>query len=257
MNKFLLSSYTLASREVLRFLRQRNRVMGALGQPLLFWLLLGFGFKATFQLQGTSINYVQFFFPGIINLILLFTAIFSTFSLIEDRNEGFLQGVLVSPVSRSSIVFGKVLGGSFIALLHAGLFLIFIPFINLSLSVLDIMALLGIMFLVAFTLTSFGFCLAWKMDSTQGFHAIMMLVLMPLWFLSGAFFPSTGLTPALAWLMKLNPLTYAVDATKHILFKKFEPSLVDLPSLELCLMVIIFFGVIVFALSLLFVRKKG
>lgn len=257
MNHFLLASYTLASREIVRFLRQRNRVMGALGQPLLFWLLLGFGFKATFHLQGTSINYVQFFFPGIINLILLFTAIFSTFSLIEDRNEGFLQGVLVSPVPRASIVFGKVLGGALIALLHAGLFLLFTPFIDLSLSALDIMTLLGIMLLVAIALTSFGFCLAWKMDSTQGFHAIMMLVLMPLWFLSGAFFPSAGLSPVLQWFMKLNPLTYAVDATKHILFKKFETSLQDLPSLDFCLIVIICFGIIVFMLSHLFVRKKG
>src|SRR3989338_8135264 len=256
MKNFGLASYTLASREIIRFLRQRNRVMGALGQPLLFWLFLGFSFKATFQIQGTSINYVQFFFPGIINLILLFTAIFSTFSLIEDRNEGFLQGVLVSPASRSSIVFGKVLGGSLIALLHAGLFLIFTPFIGLSLGVLDILTLLGIMLLTAVALTSFGFCLAWKMDSTQGFHAIMMLVLMPLLFLSGAFFPSTGLTPTLNWLMKLNPLTYAVDATKHILLKKFEIGLMNLPSLNFCLMVIITFGVVAFSLSLVFARKK-
>ena len=256
MKNFGLASYTLASREIIRFLRQRNRVMGALGQPLLFWLFLGFGLKSTFNIQGASINYVQFFFPGVINLILLFTAIFSTFSLIEDRNEGFLQGVLVSPAPRASIVFGKVLGGSLIALLHASIFLIFTPFIDLSLSALDIAALLGVMLLTGIALTSFGFCLAWKMDSTQGFHAIMMLVLIPLWFLSGAFYPATGLTPALRWLMMLNPLTYAVDATKHILFKNFETATLDLPSFTFCLLVILCFGLLVFTLSLLFVKKR-
>src|SRR6188472_251910 len=159
-----LPAFSLCHRELTRFLRQRHRIIGALATPIVFWLLIGGGMGRSFRGPGVSDaggNYLQFFFPGTILMILLFTAIFSTISIIEDRREGFLQSVLVAPVPRMAIVLGKVLGGTVLAI-------------------------------VAFSLTALGFCIAWRMNSTQGFHAIMNLFLMPLWFLSGALFPAEG-----------------------------------------------------------------
>ncbi len=250
MKKFLLPLYTLWFREVIRFLRQRNRVMGAIVQPLLFWLLLGFGFRSTFQYQATSgqVTYMQYFFPGILNLVLLFTALFATFSLIEDKKEGFLQGVLVAPVSRLSIVLGKITGGASIAVFQALLFLILAPLIGLKLDISQLIFMILVLSLIATSLTSFGFCIAWRMDSIQGFHAIMMLILMPMWFLSGAFFPETGLPYALKIIMKLNPLTYAVALIRHV-FYLGQSQLSDLPSLSLSLIVVILFGALTLLLS--------
>lgn len=250
MKRFLLPLYTLWFREVIRFLRQRNRVMGAIGQPLLFWLLLGFGFRSTFQYPNANqVNYMQYFFPGILNLILLFTAIFATFSLIEDRKEGFLQGVLVAPVSRLSIVLGKITGGATIAVIHALLFLILAPFIGLKLNFFEFIFMTLTLSLISLSLTSFGFCIAWKMGSTQGFHAIMMLILMPMWFLSGAFFPATGLPTVLKVVMQMNPLTYAVALTRNIFYLNQQEILIDVPSLKLCILVLTIFGVLTLLLS--------
>ena len=240
---FFLSLYALAHREIIRFLRQPHRVLGAIGQPLLFWLLMGSGFGASFKPMGFSnTSYMTYFFPGVMLMILLFTAIFSTFSIIEDRNEGFLQGVLVSPVSRLSIVLGKILGGACVALIHASLFLLIWPFLGHDVSFVKLLELVGFMFLVAASLTSFGFSLAWRMDSMQGFHAIMMMVLLPMWFLSGAFFPSEGLPGLLKFLISANPLTYALSGIRWLLDPSLDVHL--LPSLSLSLgVVIIFFGI--------------
>src|SRR4051812_43813958 len=184
----LLPAVSLARRELVRFLRQRHRVIGALATPIVFWLLIGGGMGRSFR----GGNYLQFFFPGTVLMILLFTAIFSTISIIEDRREGFLQSVLVAPVSRMSIVLGKVLGGTALAFGQALLFLVFPPLAAPRPPVAGVMLALLFMLVLAFALTALGFCIAWRMNSTQGFHAIMNLFLMPLWFLSGALFPADG-----------------------------------------------------------------
>jgi ABC-2 type transport system permease protein len=138
-------------------------------------------------------------------MILLFTAIFSTISIIEDRREGSCQGVLVAPVSRMSIVLGKVLGGTALAFGQGLLFLLLGPLAGLKLTAGGFVAALGFMLVLAFALTALGFCIAWRMTSTQGFHAVMNLFLMPLWFLSGALFPPRADTFApLRWTMQLN-----------------------------------------------------
>jgi len=205
---------SLAERELVRFFRQRNRVIGAIGQPLVFWLLFGAAFKTSFRTPGSDASYAQFFLPGVAVLIVLFTAIFSTISIIEDRKEGFLQAVLVAPVSRSVMVLGKILGGTVLAVLQAALFLLLAPTVGISLSAGAFLAAIGVLGLVAVALTALGFCIAWRMDSTQGFHAIMSVFLMPLWLLSGAFFPGRGLDAPLAWILTLNPLSYGVSALR-------------------------------------------
>lgn len=215
---FLLAAYTLWLREVVRFFRQPSRVLGALGSPFLFWILIGSGIGRSFQAPGGSAGYLAYFYPGTLLLIIFFTAIFSTISIIEDRREGFLQSVLVAPVPRSSLVFGKILGGTTLALLEALLFLGFAPMAGIHLTAAIVIKASAVLFLNGFVMTGLGFLIAWQFDSIQGFHAVMNLFLMPLWILSGALFPAEGASWWLALVMKWNPLTYGLSALRIALF---------------------------------------
>ena len=229
----LHSAVILAQRDLIRFFRQRSRLIGAVGQPIVFWILFGSGLHATFDPPAwadPSVTYQQFFLPGIIALILLFTAIFSTISIIEDRNSGFLQGVLVAPISRQSIVLGKLLGGTLIAMIQAILFLLLglvtavLQGTSIPLAIASVpqfLLLIVVMILLAFALTGLGFLIAWPMESTQGFHAVMSIVLMPMWLVSGAFFPSPG-EGWLSWLMAINPMSYGVTALQRLLLPVIE-----------------------------------
>ena len=211
---------TLWQREMVRFLRQRDRLLGALLTPVVFWWLLGAGLGKSFQGPGTPTGhgYLEFFFAGTVMMILLFTAIFSTISVIEDRREGFLQGVLVAPVGPVALVLGKVLGGTTLAVGQAMVFTAFAPLIGLTLSVTAVAWLVLVMTLSALALTALSFVFAWWMNSSQGYHAIMNLVLLPLWLLSGAVFPLAGASAPLRWVMRLNPVTYGVTAIRHGLY---------------------------------------
>jgi ABC-2 type transport system permease protein len=215
----LLPALSLAQRELVRFLRQRHRVIGALATPIVFWLLVGGGMGRSFRAAGPDgANYLQYFFPGTILMILLFTAIFSTISIIEDRREGFLQSVLVAPVPSMAIVLGKVLGGTVLAFGQALIFLLLGPLVGVWPTFFGFLLSLGLMALLAFALTALGFCIAWRMSSTQGFHAVMNLFLMPMWFLSGALFPVHNAAPPLRAVMMLNPLTYGLTGLREALY---------------------------------------
>ncbi len=251
----LLAASVLCWREMVRFLRQRNRVIGALGQPLLFWLLFGTGLQRSFRLGGDeSASFLVYYFPGTLVLILLFTAIFATISIIEDRREGFLQGVLVAPVPRWSMVLGKVLGGALLALLQALFFLLLALFLQVELTLAAAVQLVAFLLLAAVALTSLGFTLAWRMESTQGFHAVMSLLLMPMWLLSGAFFPIPAASPgsdvgqvALHWCMRLNPVTYCVAGVRELLYAPPTPPQFWAPSsLGVCWIVTALFAALTF-----------
>ena len=215
---------SLCQRELVRFLRQRHRIIGALATPIVFWLLIGGGLQHSFadpaHAPGAAGHggYMAYFFPGTILMILLFTAIFSTISIIEDRREGFLQSVLIAPIPRSSIVLGKVLGGTILAVGQGALFLLLAPTIGIRFSLVGLIELLVMMTVVSFALTALGFCIAWPMNSTQGFHAIMNLFLVPMLFLSGAMFPREGAVKPIAWVMTVNPLTYGLDGMRQALY---------------------------------------
>jgi len=202
----MLAAWTLSRRDLVRFFRQRSRLIGVLATPLIFWGLIGSGF-----------NYMQYLYPGTLVQILLFTSIFSTISIIQDRQQGFLQGVLVAPVSRSAIVLGKVLGGTAIALTQGALFLLLAPLVGIHPAPLGWAGALGVMGVVSFGLTALGVLLAWRFDSVQGFHSIMNLLLMPMWLLSGAVFPPEKAIPWVRIVMVGNPLTYGVDALREVL----------------------------------------
>lgn len=210
-----LQVFSLASREIIRFFRQRNRVIGALATPLIFWLILGLGFSPSFAPAGATdrVSYFAYFFPGALVLIVFFTAIFATISVIEDRREGFLQGVLVSPASASAIALGKVIGGTAIASIQGIIFLLLAPMAGFSFTPLSAVMVLSALLVSGMGLTSFGLIIAWPMDSTQGFHALMNVFLVPLWILSGAMFPMQG-NAILETIARFNPLAYLVDAVR-------------------------------------------
>ena len=204
-------------RDVIRFLRQRNRIIGALATPLVFWLLVGSGFGPSFRNPAAAADagsYLAYFFPGTLVLIMLFTAIFSTISVIEDRREGFLQGALVAPLSPAAIPLGKFLGGSTLAVLQAGLFCVLAPLAGIPIGLHQVLLLIPALVLVGLAMTGLGFLVAWPMDSTQGFHAIMNIFLMPLWMMSGALFPMPAGTGWLYWVGLLNPVSYGVTAIR-------------------------------------------
>ena len=186
----------------------------------MFWLLIGSGLSASFRPAGavSGPDYIAYFYPGIVVLVLLFTSIFATISVVNDRREGFLQSILVAPVPRWRVVMAQALGGTTLALLQGLLLLLFAPMVGIRFGATSILLSIGVMALLAFGLTNLGLLIAWRMDSTQGFHAIMNLLLIPIWLLSGAFFPSTGVPAWLAWTMKLNPLTYGLAAFRHSLY---------------------------------------
>jgi ABC-2 type transport system permease protein len=241
----------LTKRELTRFLRQRTRIIGAVGQPVIFWILFGAGLRSSFTPPSWaaslehSVTYQEYFLPGVAALIVLFTAIFSTISIIEDRREGFLQGVLAAPVSRLSIVLSKLFAGTILAILQAGLFLLIGPMlawiglgadIEVSWSIARIFMAALFLMLIAAELTALGFIIAWPMNSTQGFHAIMSIFLMPMWLVSGAFFPG-GESGWLFWLIRINPLTYGVAGLRRLLYEQTLPVTPELPSMSVCVAV--------------------
>jgi ABC-2 type transport system permease protein len=255
-----LACRSLCARELIRFFRQRGRVFGAVGQPLIFWILFGAGLGPSFRWAGAGpdVGYGEYFFPGVLVLILLFTAIFTTISVIEDRSEGFLQSVLVAPIPRWSMVLGKLAGGTLIASLQGWLFLALGlalgPWLGFHYQFdgLDVLHMALLVMAISFALTGLGFVLAWRMESTQGFHAVMSVLLMPMWLLSGAFFPAdSGL---LAWIVRINPLTYGVAGLRRLLYE--GTSQAALPSLAVCWLVIMAFSAAMFLVSCRVARQR-
>jgi ABC-2 type transport system permease protein len=243
----LLAAASLARRELVRFFRQRKRVIGTVLQPLVFWLLLGTALSGSFRPGGAgAAGYVEYLYPGALALLLLFSSIFSTITVIEDRREGFLQSVLVAPVPAWSLVAGKVLGGSALAFLQGLVFLLLAPLGGIPVAWAWLPALLALMLLVAAGLVALGFCLAWRSETTAAYHAMMSAFLFPMWLLSGAMFPAAGTPAVLAALIAVNPLTYGVALLRRALHGVASGPVagVETPSLWLALAVTVVFTVL-------------
>lgn len=243
-------------RDLLRFLRQPSRIVGALGQPILFWLLLGSGMGAAFTIPGApGLGYPEYFFPGVVLMIVVFASIFSTVSVIEDRQRGFLQTVLVSPGSRAAMVIGKSLGSTSVALLQAGLFIALAPWAGFAPGRISWGLLLLVLTVTSLSLTAFGFALAWWLDNLQAYHAIQMSLLVPLWAVSGAMFPSPG--GAFGTAMRLDPLSYAVEAVRRALYGGLLPAgLVPHAALATDLLVLLAFLALSFGLAVFVVHRR-
>jgi ABC-2 type transport system permease protein len=250
----ILPAFTLWWREIVRFYRQPGRVIGVLASPLVFWLVLGSGFGTSLRSTPgrTQQNYLDYFYPGTLILIVLFTSIFTMMSVIEDRKEGFLLSVLVAPVPRTAIVLGKVLGGTTLSAVQGLIFLIFAPFAGVHLEPLLVLLVAVVVFLVSFSLTSLGFAIAWPMDSSQAFHGIVNLFLIPMWLLSGALFQQNGASGWIRAVMDLNPLTYGVEALRWLLY----PSQDGTFALRKDMGTLILFSLVMFGFALLMVNRR-
>jgi ABC-2 type transport system permease protein len=202
----ILSAAALARRELIKFWREKARVAGFAAAPLLFWLVVSAGF-----------NDFSRFYGGSIALALMFSAVFSNMTLIDDRKEGFLAGVLVTPAPRSGIVLGKVLGASTLAWLQSLIFLFFLPITNLHPGFFGVLGALAVLAVIALLFTLVGFLCAWKMPSTQAFHGVVNMLLMPMWMLSGSLFRYEEAHPLMQWAMCLNPMTYAISLLNQCL----------------------------------------
>jgi ABC-2 type transport system permease protein len=254
-SRILLPAYTLWLREVVRFYRQKSRVVGVIASPVIFWLVIGSGFGTSFR-SGEAAgqqHYLDYFYPGALIMIVLFTSIFTMMSVIEDRKEGFLLSVLVAPASRSAIVLGKVLGGTTLSTIQGLIFLVFAPFVGIHLSVGHFLLVVLTVFLVSFALTALGFAIAWPMDSNQAFHAIINLFLIPLWLLSGALFPLKNASEWIRALMLANPLTYGVEALRLLLY----PASPQVVSLFSALATLLLFALFMFGLAFVMVNRRS
>ena len=250
----MLPAFTLWWREVVRFYRQRARVAGVILSPLLFWVVIGSGFGTSFRAGDGAgqQHYLDYFFPGALVMIILFTSIFTMMSVIEDRNEGFLLSVLVAPVPRSAIVLGKVLGGTTLSTIQGLIFLVFAPLVGVHLTFGSFGLIVLTVFLVSFALTALGFAIAWPMDSTQSFHAIINLFLIPLWLLSGALFPLSGASGWMRALMHINPLTYGVEALRTLMY----PAAPGTFSLTASILTLLLFTLFMFGLAFAMANRK-
>jgi ABC-2 type transport system permease protein len=249
----LLPAFTLWWREIVRFYRQRARVVGVIASPLLFWIVIGSGFGSSFRSgQGSGQHYLNYFYPGTLVMIVLFTAIFTMMSVIEDRNEGFLLSVMVAPVPRAAIVLGKVLGGTTLATAQGLIFLIFAPFVGVHFTLTSFPLIVLTVFLVSFSLTALGFAIAWPLDSTQAFHAIINLFLIPLWLLSGALFPLSGASVWMRAIMYANPLTYGVEALRTLMYPEYANAF----SLTSSILTLVLFALFMFGLAFVLANRR-
>lgn len=209
--------YILWLRQLKRYLRSRARIVGSLGQPLLFLVALGFGFGPIFQRAGQG-NYIEFLAPGVIAMSILFTAVFSGIEIIWDRQFGFLKETLVAPVSRYEIMAGRTLGGATVASFQ-GLIIFLISllagFRPVSWHLFPLT--LVFIFLISLLFTALGTAIASVLEDMQGFQLIINFLIMPIFFLSGALFPLEGLPKVLAIITSFDPLTYGVDGLRGTL----------------------------------------
>jgi ABC-2 type transport system permease protein len=222
----LKGAYTIWYRDVLRFVRDRSRIFGSLAQPLLFLFALGFGLGGMLSRVGSGqpggiigVAYIEFLFPGILCMTVLFTALFSAISIVWDREFGFLREVLVAPVSRTAVGLGKVAGGSTVAMIQGSIIMLIGPLLGVHYDFVKIVEMLFTLLLLAAVITSLGILIAARQKTMEGFQVIMQFLLLPMLFLSGAFFPLVGGTTAgdvLRVIAQFNPVSYGVDALRQI-----------------------------------------
>ena len=211
-------------RDILRFWRDKARLFTSFAQPFLFLVIIGTGLSSGIALLGgaSDYNYIQFMYPGIIGMVVLFTGIMSGVTIVWDREFGFLKEVLVAPISRGAVAVGKALGGATIATAQGLVMLVFVPFVGVSISVGQVFLLIPLMFVFAFSLTSLGILIASRIRSMEGFQVVMQLMLFPLFFLSPALFPVERLPAWLGIPVRLNPVSYGIDALRQAVLTSGE-----------------------------------
>ena len=205
-------------RDLIRFINDRIRMFAALAQPLLFLFVMGSGLQQLSRAGTHGVNLKTFIYPGILAVSVMFTAMFSAASIVWDREFGFLREMMVAPVRRSSIVIGKCLGGATVACTQGVVMIVLAPLVHVPLSLTLVLGILGIQLLLAFAITAFGTMIAVRIKQMQSFFGVMQLIVLPMFFISGALFPVSGLPRWLEILNRLDPMTYAVDPLRRLVF---------------------------------------
>ncbi len=245
--------YVLIARDLKKFVRERSRLISTLARPLIWLFLVGGGMSRLVSPE-IGMPYTQFIFPGILGMTILFSSIFSSISIIWDKEFGLMKAILVAPVSRNSIVVGKALSGAMISIIQTVILLIILPFLGIEIGLFSVLQVIAISFVLAFCISSIGIIIASFFESFESFSAIMNFIVMPMFFLSGAMYPVSKLPYVLKLFTRVNPLTYGVDALKHAIFK--DSTITDFSigmDISFLLIASLFFVVIA---GLLFERKK-
>lgn len=244
--------YIIWLRDLKRHFRDRARIIGSLGSPIVFIFILGQGLGSSLQFGGASaaIDYKAFIFPGILGMTVMFAGVFAAISIVWDREFGFLKEMLVAPVPSWSIALGKVISGATIACFQGSLMLMLAPFVGIDLSIGMVLKLLPTMFLVSFSMTGLGMILATRLKTMQGFQVVMNFIMMPMFFISGGMFQLTSAPKWMDTLSKVDPLTYGVDALRGIMISGAPtryPLAVDLGVVALISSAMIITSVVAFS----------
>lgn len=248
--------YVIVAREFKKFVREKGRLISTLIRPLIWLFLIGGGLSRLIS-PGSgmiTISYLQFIFPGILGMTILFSSIFSSISIIWDKEFGFMKEILVAPVSRLSIVIGKALSGTVVSMIQAAIILILFPVLGLKLGILQIIETLMVCLVLSFCISSLGIVIATFYESFESFSVIMNFIVMPMFFLSGAMYPVKVLPLMLKIATKINPLTYGIDGLKHTILKR--PDIYDFPIMIDILYLLVSSAIFIIVAGLLFERKK-
>jgi ABC-2 type transport system permease protein len=248
--------YVIVARELKKFVRERSRLFSAIARPLLWLLLVGGGMSRLVP-RGDGVSYMQFIYPGILGMTILFSSIFSSISIIWDKEFGFMKEILVAPVSRFSIVVGKATSGMVLSTVQAVIILSLFPFIGLKLGIFQIIQIVLICAVLAFAIAALGILIATFYDSYESFSVIMNFIVMPMFFLSGAMYPVKLLPPILKFFAKINPLTFGIDAIKNVMFPFEKGNMSPDFPLSLDLSVISAVSIIFVLIAGKFFERKG
>ena len=210
------SIWVIAYRELVRFVQDRPRMISSFSMPLIFLLIFGAGFGRLIGQMMPGVDYIQFMYPGILAMTVLMTSVMSGISIVWDREFGFLKEVLVSPLSRSGVLVGKAAGAATIAIVQGAIMLVLAPIVNVPINLGKVLALFPLLLILSLSLSGLGLLIGARMRSQQGFQIVMQLVIFPMMFLSGIFFPVSGVATWLGVLSKLNPVTYGIDAIRQV-----------------------------------------
>jgi ABC-2 type transport system permease protein len=275
----LRAIYIIWYRDILRFWRDRMRLIGSLAQPLLFLIVFGTGLSSALSGAGGGFNgglggaagsdfgYTQFIFPGIIGMSILFSAIFGAMSIVWDREFGFLKEVLVAPIDRSAVAIGKALGGATQAMVQGLILLVLSPIVGVKLTVVSVLLVIVFSFLLAFSLSALGVLIASRMKSMQGFQVVMNFLMMPIFFLSGSLFPLQGLPDWMTFLTRIDPASYGMDPLRRVMLEGAGLPAAALDRLSLTIgdyvlpiwleaLVLLAFGLVVLAFAVVNFRRR-
>src|SRR3989337_4592271 len=247
--------YVIIIREFKKFFRQRGRLLVTISRPLLWLFIVGAGFGSMINMPA-NIGYKQFLLPGIIGMTILFSSVFSSISVVWDREFGFLREMLVAPISRTTIVMGKLISGTALSGLQGVVLLLFSPLLGMRIGIAEFLAMFFLIILLSIAITALGLFIASFLTSLEGFNVIMNFIVLPMFFLSGALYPMNSLPSILHYFTYVNPLSYGVDAFKHILFENNGTLGAEFPLL-LDIGVLILFSVIMITLASYSFERKG